>query len=177
MNNVINTVTTNLAGKLSTKLPSLCRIMSEAKFIANQHVASEIISTTDIENHKSATLHNDGTTKYHKEYKSYQVTLSTGKTMSMGLDQVSGQSAGKNIACFQNLISRLVMSLKNMDEDVAMVKLIVSLQNTVSSQGSSNPNFFKQVNILRAEILPVALENWADEELRVPRDEHSHYFI
>ncbi len=38
------------------------------------------------------------------------------------------------MACFQNLMSCLAKNLKNMDEDVAITKLILSLQNSASNK-------------------------------------------
>jgi hypothetical protein len=36
------------------------------------------------------TLHSDATSKYFKHYQSYQVTLSNGNSMSIGLTEVGG---------------------------------------------------------------------------------------
>ncbi len=162
VNSVIKTVLHNLAGKMATKLPShgtLCRLMNEAKFIANHHVAQEMIANTNVTEKQVACLHSDGTTKHHREYESYQTTLPNGKTLSMGLMEVSSQSGERNMAAFKQTLKELAKSLGS-DEQKTQAKLIASLQTTMSDQGASNNTFFEMVDEFRKEVLPIAVENW-----------------
>ncbi len=162
MNNVIKTVLSNLSGKLATKLPShgtLCRIMHEAKFVANRQVADEMLRATDLVNRESCTLHNDGTTKHHREFESYQTTLPDGRTLSMGLKEVSSQSAEKNFESFKDVMKNLTSAMELGNQKI-QAQLITSLQTTMSDLGAANPLFFDMINSLRKDLLPIAVENW-----------------
>ena len=163
VNGVIQTVLKTLVGKVPQRLPSqgaLCRILTEAKYIANKQVADEILSTTDIMADKASCLHNDGTTKKHREYECYQTTLPTGKTLSLGMIEVPSQSADNNFEAFKNLFSELASTSCPEAKDRAYAELITTIQTTMSDQGATNPKFFSLINSLRNELLPLATENW-----------------
>jgi E1A/CREB-binding protein len=52
--------------------------------------------------------------------------------------------------------------LNEIDRDAKVAKLIASLTNTMSDQGSVNPVFNSALADLRSDLLPVVIDNWLD---------------
>lgn len=46
------------------------------------------------------------------------------------------------------------------EKDVKVAKLITSITNTMSDQGSVNPVFNSALSEMRSELLPVVIKNW-----------------
>ena len=76
MNDVIKTVLNKLAGINVDHLPSAgsrSRFLEEALILAKIQVVKEMSES------ESSCLHGDGTSKYHRHYQNFQVTLDSGR--------------------------------------------------------------------------------------------------
>jgi hypothetical protein len=92
MSHVIHTVLGKLAKKQPERLPSkalLSRFSIEAKILASKQVAQAMIDGSNIAKLQGNCLHADGTTKAHRTYEGFQVSLPSGATMSLGLKEVT----------------------------------------------------------------------------------------
>lgn len=183
VNSVINTVLQKLAGTIPSHLPShgvLCRILAEAKFIAQSQVCDAILTNSDIMNDKGVCLHSDGTTKFHREYESFQVTLPDGQTMSIGMSEVSSQTADSVFNSFRQTLSECAQAMSSSDTESQKktAKLVSAIQTTMTDQGPSNNNFFKLLSELRADLLPTVFEEWEgfDDETKTRLGSMANFF-
>jgi hypothetical protein len=123
----LQTVLKNLTGKTLSRLPSTgvkSRLLLEAKRVANQHVAQALMNG-------SFTLHQDGTSKFHKHFESFQVT-GDGITLSAGIVEVGKGDALTLFDTFTTLLSDLVDCIKNGNRRESLAKLVTSIIPTMS---------------------------------------------
>ena len=159
VNHVMEVVLSNLAGKTLSRLPSSgvkSRLMVEAKRVAQSQVAAAMLSN------KGNTLHQDGTSKFHRHFQSFQVTTADGATLSAGLSEIARGDANTLVNEFNNLVSDLASSIDlsiSGSHEAKIAELVVSIIATMSDQGSVNPVFNERLQKIR-ELLPVAFENW-----------------
>ena len=93
VDDVIKVVLRKLAKKEVTRLPSTgtkCRLMQEALLVAQLQVAEAM---TEGEHLLGNCLHGDGTSKYSRHYQNFQVTTSSGRTLSFGFAEIAGGDA------------------------------------------------------------------------------------
>ena len=81
--------------------------------------------------------------------------------MSIGLSEVGSGDGDTLMNSFKTLINELAETCK-LNEIDRNVKLIASLTNTLSDQGSVNPVFNSDLADLRSDLLPVVFDNWLD---------------
>ncbi|XP_047136822.1 centromere-associated protein E-like [Hydra vulgaris] len=98
VNEVIKVVLNKLAKKNISRLPSAavkCRLMQEASILDQFQVAEAMLENNLINKNPKIgnCLHGDGTQKYHKHYQNFQITTTSGKTLSFGLSEVVGKDA------------------------------------------------------------------------------------
>ena len=96
INDVIKIVLHKLTGKLPERLPSMAvksRLLVEAKSVAQQQIVPAMLEDSDLTNLVGNTLHSDATSNFFKHYQSFQVTLPTGKSMSIGMMEVGSGDA------------------------------------------------------------------------------------
>ncbi|MES9884866.1 MAG: hypothetical protein ABW185_28810 [Sedimenticola sp.] len=169
VNHVMQLVLQNLTGKTLSRLPSTgvkSRLMLEAKRIANRQVVESMLHDWDdnkAEPSTGNTLHQDGTSKFHRHFQSYQVTTADGTTLSAGLSEVARGDASTVLSEFQTLVSDLASSLSPSNSNAhtkEVAKLIVSIIATMSDQGSVNPVFNDKLQTIREDLLPVVFEHW-----------------
>ena len=137
VNDVIKVVLAKLAKKNVNRLPSSglkSRLMSEALIIAQLHVADEMLSST--EKDAGNCLHGDGTSKYHRNYQNFQVTTTSGKTLSFGLTEMAGGDAASTLQCLTETIDDICDVLDESDKEFNYSKLICSFKTTMSDLGS-----------------------------------------
>lgn len=157
VNSVMETVVKNLTGKTLSRLPSVGvrnRLILEAKRVANQQLAKTLLED------KPVTLHQDGTSKFHKHFQSFQISNSDGTTMSAGLHEVGKSDANKLFETFQVLISDLAETIKTGNQDEKVAALVKSIVATMSDQGSVNPLFNDKFQVFREDLLPLAYDRW-----------------
>ncbi|XP_077869048.1 uncharacterized protein LOC144360010 [Saccoglossus kowalevskii] len=159
VNNVISTVLQKLAGRNVGRLPSNAlksTLLVEAKHIAAVQVAEAMSSSS---NH---CLHQDGTSKFHKHYQGYQVTLSSGRTMTLGMQQLSGGTTSDIVDAFKDTIGDLADTIvsDNADKETITAQLITSLTSTMSDQGPTSATFNQQIDALKEKLLPKVTKNW-----------------
>jgi hypothetical protein len=110
----MSVVVQKLTGKTLSRLPSTgvkSRLLLEAKMVANQQVAKVLLSTG-----KTFTLHQDGTSKFHRHFQSFQFTSNTGLQFSARLIEVGSGDATSLFETFKDLISDLAESIKCEDK-------------------------------------------------------------
>lgn len=171
VNQVIQTVLKNITGKTLSRLPSAgvrSRLLIEAKRIAQCQVVDAMVNSCDIGDMKGNCLHQDGTSKFHKQFQSFQLTTPEHRSYSIGMTEVGSADADSLMKAFQANISELSNCLHN--EDKSFSKLVATIISTMSDQGATNPVFNRQLEELRQSLLPDVLKNW-DEMPEINRKE------
>ena len=162
VNQVISTVINNLTTQQIGQLPSkgiLSKLLVEAKSVASHQVGESMLENTNPEELVGNVLHSDATTKHHKHYESFQVTLPSGKTMSIGLSETAGGSTNELTEAFLRTIQQLGTAISKKDDNLVS-RLIASIRHTMSDQGSVNPAFNATLMELRKTALQNAVEEW-----------------
>ena len=168
VNDVIRTVLRNLASKDVDRLPSNAlksRLLVEAKFLAQKQVAETMMQGADPSSLTGNCLHGDGTSKYHRHFQSFQVTTLSGKTITIGLHEMGGSSTADVLKSFKDCVDELASTLEGSSvdaesKDANIAKLVSSIKNTMSDQGAVNPCFNRELEIIRKDALPKAVDNW-----------------
>jgi len=158
VNRVIQTVLHNLTGKTLSRLPSAgvkSRLMIEAKMIANRH----LLETLTDEN-MNFTLHQDGTSKHHRQFESFQVTRNDCKSFSAGIVEVGKGDAATLFDSFTTLLSDLADSISGTDKRKNLSKIVAAIIASMSDQGSVNHVFNQRFEEFRQDLLPTAFDNW-----------------
>ena len=91
VNVVIRTVIKNLAGKCVDRLPSIgtiSKLALEANHLASIEVALAMKSANPQEAIGNC-IHGDGTTKHHRKYQHFQVTLPDGTSRTIGMMEMA----------------------------------------------------------------------------------------
>ncbi|CAC5376815.1 unnamed protein product [Mytilus coruscus] len=169
VNNVISIVLKKLTGKQLSRLPSAgvkSRFLIEAKRDAQKQLAEAMLNyeydlpyLNDIgQGHKGNCLHQDATSKHHKRFQSFQITIPDKKTFSLGLNEVGSGDAASIMSSFKNIISDLEQAAQNEPEIVS--RLTCSIVSTMSDQGAANPLFNQQLKAFKESLLPDIVENW-----------------
>ncbi|XP_070574015.1 uncharacterized protein [Ptychodera flava] len=147
VNKVITTVLSKLAKKNIGRLPSNAlksTLLVEAKHIAATQVAEAMLSSPQ------TCLHQDGTSKFHKHYQGYQVTLPSGQTMTLGMHQMPGSTTNDVMKSFEDSICYLAEAVtgNSSDKEDVVAKLIMSINSTMSDQGPTIGTFNRQIKVL-----------------------------
>ncbi|ELU11260.1 hypothetical protein CAPTEDRAFT_211094 [Capitella teleta] len=137
---VIKFVLSNLVGKVLERLPSpgllRCRIMLEARFIANKQIAEELAEGFDPASNCGHTTHDDATTKFHKHYERIQALDAT-------------------------LYELAECAASTPEEQRALrAKFYVSMKNIMADQCSSNGVYNDLLAKLRNNLLPAFIEEF-----------------
>nr|XP_047144798.1 uncharacterized protein LOC124818272 [Hydra vulgaris] len=143
VNEVIKVVLNKLAKKNISRLPSAavkCRLMQEASILGQFQVAEAMLENNLI--NKNSKIGNcllgDGTQKYHKHYQNFQITTTSGKTLSFGLSEVVGKDAATVLQNFTNIVDDICDVFVNgkifedtnlLHQDVVYTKLFECTQN------------------------------------------------
>ena len=96
------------------KLPSMGliqNIMLEAQQLAKGQVREELLKSFDPLSETGATLHSDGTSKFHRHFQNFQFTTKEGKTLSAGLTEMAGGDASKVMEAFNECVDSLASTL------------------------------------------------------------------
>ena len=139
VNRVMQTVLHNLTGNTLIRLPSagvISRLMIEAKMIANRH----LLETLTDEN-MNFTLHQDGTSKHHRQFESFQVTRNDVESFSADIVEVGKRDAATLFDSFTTLLSDLADSISGTDERKNLSKTVAAIIASMSDQGSVNHVF------------------------------------
>ncbi|XP_077987620.1 uncharacterized protein LOC144442217 [Glandiceps talaboti] len=161
VNKVIRTVLKKLANKDVSRLPSNAlktTLLVEAKHLAFVQASDALKSNPD------NCLHQDATSKFHRHYQGFQVTLSSGKTFTLGLQETSGGTTADVLQAFTDIIDDMADVITSDTEgnakELQVAQLITSLRSTMSDQGPTSETFNKEVEILRTNLLPKVTANW-----------------
>nr|XP_047132372.1 uncharacterized protein LOC124811137 [Hydra vulgaris] len=138
--------------------------MQEASILGQFQVAEAMLENNLINKNSKIgnCLHGDGTQKYHKHYQNFQITTTSGKTLSFGLSEVVGKDAATVLQNFTNIVDGIcdVVSNSATEKEINFAKLITSIKSTMSYLSSVNPLFNSQLKTLREKLLPIAISNW-----------------
>lgn len=181
VNRVMETVVQNLTGKTLDRLPSTgvkSRLVSEGKRVAQKQVALAMLQNMSEPSVSGNCFHQDGTTKSHRHFQSFQVTTADKKTYSLGLCEVSAGDADTLMEAFKQQICDLATAVSNGTDSETVAKLVCSITSTMSDQGSVNPVFNRQLTELKQNFLPEAFLSWdtLDEKVRNEVSKISSYF-
>ncbi|XP_065669266.1 uncharacterized protein LOC136088717 [Hydra vulgaris] len=167
VNEVIKVVLNKLAKKNISRLPSAavkCRLMQEVSILGQIQVAEAMLENNLINKNSNIgnCLHGDGTQKYQKHYQNFQITTTSGKTLSFGLSEVVGKDAATVLQNFTNIVDDIcdVVSNSATEKEINFAKLITSIKSTMSDLSSVNPLFNSQLKTLREKLLPIAISYW-----------------
>jgi hypothetical protein len=100
----------------------------------------KMLTNLDMASGQGNVLHQDATTKFHSHYEGAQVTLKSGKSLTIGLRQTAGGDGKTYINAFEEMINDLSECLGGeFDENKA--KLICSIKNFMSDKCATNGLF------------------------------------
>lgn len=162
---VIRAVLKNLARKEVDRLPSMgtkSRILLEARHLADVEVASAMNASRPGEAIGNC-IHGDGTTKHHKKYQNFQVTLPDGTSRTMGLTEMAGGDTTAVFNAFELRVQELAESLSVADPDKAAnlsKDIMTTIKSTMTDQGPTMPQFSEKLKVLKEELLPEVVSNW-----------------
>ncbi|XP_066298380.1 uncharacterized protein [Branchiostoma lanceolatum] len=159
---VISTVLEKLAGMTVDRFPSKgskSRLLAEARILAQVQVAKAIVNA---DRDKGNCLHQDGTSKFFKKYQTFDVTLPSGKTLTMSMTEVPSGDAEGIMTAFSESCKELAEVLCEPGEDVAKktAEVMTSFTSTMSDRGATNPLFNKHLEEMRRELLPAVEKEW-----------------
>ena len=166
VNKVIRTVLNKLANKDIGRLPSnhiKSNILMEARFLADLEVAEAMKEGVTMDNVLGNAIHGDGTTKFHKKYQNFQVTLNDGTQRTFACQPMASGTTDAVIACFENRVGELADALHVAKGDSAKqhyATLIASIKSTMTDQGPGMPQFSEKLQSIRSHLLPVAYQKW-----------------
>ena len=160
---VIRTVLGNMTDIDSdkTRLPSTGarkKFMEEAHLLAQCQVAEAMVEG-GLDGTKGNCLHGDGTTKYSRHYENFQVTTKSGKTLSLGLQEVVDSDAESLLNKFCDVIGDISDVMQG-DKNKNLSELVASIKNTMSDRASVNPLFQSKLKVYREQLLPNVIQNW-----------------
>ncbi|CAH1267617.1 Hypp3773 [Branchiostoma lanceolatum] len=161
---VITSVLQRLAGLTVDRLPSMglkSQLLLEARILAQTQVAEAIVAGGG-QPELGNCLHQDGTSKFFKKYQTFDVTLPSGRTLTMSMSEVPSGTAAGITSSFTEACKELAEVLCTKREDVAekTAQIVASFTSTMSDRGATNPLFNQELEELRRELLPVAEKNW-----------------
>ena len=112
----------------------------------------------DYEN-SSRTLHTDGTSKFGKHYRTYDLVTDQGQTLTAGIREVSSGDAKTQLNVLLNIFSEIDKSLKSSEENVSN-KIISSIKNIMSDRHIVQKKFNAVFQDYLASVLPTVFQNW-----------------
>lgn len=161
IDDVIKIVLNKLAQQDIDRLPSnwlKSQLLLEARGLADIQLAEALLEEELMPN-TGHCLHGDGTTKFHKHYQDFEISLSSGKTMTLGLVDQAGGDTETTFESFMYRIKELAMCIEQGTEETT-AQLLASLKTTMSDQGPINPSFNRELQSVREDLLPVAIKHW-----------------
>eukprot|EP00057_Strongylocentrotus_purpuratus_P029094 XP_011683568.1 PREDICTED: uncharacterized protein LOC105447354 isoform X1 [Strongylocentrotus purpuratus] len=162
---VIRTVIKNLTGKNIGRLPSagtVSRLAVEANHLATIEVALAMKSATP-EKALGNCIHGDGTTKHHRKYQNFQVTLPDGTSRTMGLVEMAAGDTEAVMDAFKDRINTLASSLAQLEggnQEDMYKELVTTVKSTMTDQGATMPQFNDRLRALRQDLLPQVVKQW-----------------
>ncbi|MES9880650.1 MAG: hypothetical protein ABW185_07190 [Sedimenticola sp.] len=180
VNKVMEVVVKNLTGKTLDRLPSTgvkSRLVTEGKRVAQRQVAVAMLDGLEDPSVGNC-LHQDGTTKFHRHFQSFQVTTAEKRTYSLGMSEVSAGDAETLLSAFKTQLDELADAIHEEKGHETVAKLVASITSTMSDQGSVNPVFHSQLADLKSTLLPDVFANWEtmDPDVRSEVSTISSYF-
>ncbi len=154
VNDVIKAIVGKFTKKEVSRLPSkglLSRFFVEARYLADKQIGEAMLEGTDLSSCLGNTLHSDGASKFHKHYEGYQVTTIGGKTMSLGILEMSSGTAESLLKAITEKLTAIANSVQSNDIKATTEKLVASIKNTLSDKKNFNPAFNNLLEDLRTK--------------------------
>ena len=106
-------------------------------------------------------MYGDRTTKYHKKYQGFQVSLPDGSSHTMCLTEMAkGDTELGTMNAFKARLQELAGVLSTDDTEGVYNELICSFKSTMTDQGPGMPQRSERVKMMWKELLPSVVENW-----------------
>ena len=162
---VIRVVLRKLANKTVKNLPSvgtISEIRLEARHLADIEVGLAMRKNRP-EEALGNCIHGDGTTKYHKKYQNFQVTLQDGSSRTIGLTQMAAADTDAVVHAYQDRIRELANSVSSVDDDNSedvYKELLCTVKSAMTDQGPTMPQFGDKLQSIRQNLLPNVIQNW-----------------
>lgn len=174
VNDVIKAVVQKFAKKEVGRLPSK-GLLSRFE---DKQIGEAMLEGTDLSSCLGNTLHSDGASKFHKHYAGFQVTTTEGKTMSLGIVEMSSGTAESLVEAISEKLNAIANSVQSNDVKATTERLVASIKNTISDKTIVNPTFNALLDDLRKEVLPKYCEKWdsLNEEEQKKVLEMGHFF-
>ncbi|XP_072051465.1 uncharacterized protein [Amphiura filiformis] len=166
VNDVIRAVLQKLAKKDIGRLPSnhiKSNLLMEARFLADVEVAEAMRKGADLQSVLGNSIHGDGTTKFHKKYQNFQVTLDDGTQRTLALKPMGASDTDAVMKCFTDRVRELSDALQIVtgnESEEENAKLFASVKSTMTDQGPTMPQFSEKLKVVREELLPAAYSKW-----------------
>ena len=163
VNDVIQAVVRKFTKKEVSRLPSkglLSRCFVEARYLADKQTGEAMLEGTDLSSCLGNTLHSNGASKFHKHYEGFQVTTTGGKTMSLGILEMSSGTAESLVEAITEKLKAIANSVQSNDTNATIEKLVASINNTLSDKTNVDPTFNALFEDLRKNVLPKYCEKW-----------------
>lgn len=165
VSSVIKTVIKNLAGKCIDRLPSLgtvSKLALEANHLASIEVALAM-KTANPQEAIGNCIHGDGTTKHHRKYQNFQVTLPDGTSRTIGMMEMAEGDTEAVVDAFNEKIQSLAAALGRVDQEEPEKlyrELVTTVKSTMTDQGATMPQFNDRLSSLRQDLLPEVVQHW-----------------
>ena len=130
-------------------------MLLEARALAQMQCVSEVTGSDGL-----LTLCTDATTKWGYHYGTYDMSLSSGKMLTLGLRPMVCGSAEKTLDGFKEIVDDIVKCAKGGSEKVN--EIVRQVKNTMSDRHAVEKKFNGMLNEYRAGILPKVVEGWGE---------------
>ena len=183
VSSVIRTVIKNLAGKFIDRLPSIgtiSKLALEANHLASIEVALAM-KTADPKEAIGNCIHGDGTTKHHKKYQNFQVTLPDGTSRTLGMLEMAAGDTDAVVEAYKEKIQCIAAALGEVHQDEqekVYKELVMTVKSTMTDQGATMPQFNDRLKALRQDLLPEVVQHWDElpEDVRSCMSDFGKFF-
>lgn len=165
VSSVIRTVIKNLAGKCLDRLPSIgtvSKLALEANHLASIEVALAM-ERADPQEAVGNCIHGDGTTKHHRKFQNFQVTLPDGTSRTLGMMEMAAGDTDAVVEAFKERLQCIAAALGEVhqhDQEKIYKDLVTTVKSTMTDQGATMPQFNERLSALRQDLLPEVVEHW-----------------
>lgn len=130
INNVEKIVRTVIENLMKLKVESLPKAtFSRMMFLEARHLSQIQVCESIIDSDQLNTLHSDGTSKFGQHYETYDMSLSSGKKLVLGMREVGAGNALSQFDCLKEIVSEICES-----DDFKSKQIFSSIRNTMSDR-------------------------------------------
>ncbi|GFR82131.1 LOW QUALITY PROTEIN: hypothetical protein ElyMa_002357600 [Elysia marginata] len=123
------------------------KMVEEAHAIAKMHVAEEVLANQNV------TLHSDATSRQKKKYVGQQITLDSGRNLSLGFVEVATEDAQTLLEVTTNILQELSQLMGEEDQQEVLKTMLKKVCTTMSDRASVMKSFNKKFEDFRKDRL------------------------